>query len=152
MKKIALLFCFLVPVTAHGMANPWVEGSRSEIIAQASFNPPVAVSIERCGHSTVWRYLKSDGLIEAICPRGGQAETRVRVSKKPLGGDYIVYTGTAHEMYKTVAVTLRKGNSGVNYVRAEFRVKEYYYSIDIKPGTDLNAMMHQVRSVIDKAQ
>lgn len=150
MKELALLYLLLFPATACGMANPWIEGSRSEITAQAKFNPPVALSIERCGNSTIWRYLKSDDLLEAICPRGGQAETKVRISRKPFTGDYVMYSDTSLEMYKAVAVSLKRRNAGGNYVRAEFHVKEYYYTLDIKPGTDLDAMMQQVRSIIDK--
>lgn len=149
-KHVVLLSFFIMPTLAHGMPNPWMEGTRNEIMAEAGFNPPMTASIERCGKSSVWRFLKSDDVVEAICPKGGHAETKVRVSRKPLGGDYVVYTASSHEIYKSVGVSLKRRNTSGNYVRAEFHVKEYYYTLDINPGTDHEAMMFQVRSIIDK--
>lgn len=150
MKTMALLCLLIMPATAYGMANPWVEGSRDEIMAKAGFNPPLAPSIERCGKNAVWRYHQLDDLIEATCPRGNHAETKVRISRKQILPGHVMYSATSTDMYRGVTINLKRQTAMGNYVRAEFHVKAYNYAIDMLPGSDLEAMMHQVRSIIDK--
>ena len=149
MVRLLLVSMLFFAGVANAMVNPWHEGSRIEIMGKAGFSAPAIPSVERCGQKPVWRYLPPENLVEAICPRGEYAETRMRVSTRALEGDHVMYAHTSREMYKGVSIALYSLTRGGSYVKGEFKAGGLNYEIYIKPGTDLEAMMRQIRAVID---
>lgn len=146
---VAVILC-LMPTQAFCMANPWEEGSRAEIIKKFGDNIPLPSSIDRCENEVVWRYLGFSHILEMICPRTGDGEMRVCVSRAQITGDYVIYSSITDVTYRSVEIILRKQKEMGNFNNAEFHVGGYNYYIYVNPPTDQEAIMHHVRSVIDQ--